>query len=136
MAAHGSRSILGPVNPYENGLPPVNYVDGGDDSLSARQPYTAPLSVTDQTSAETRAERDGLQDAHKQAQSVASQFVSDGAAGSQIGRGPDTFSRLGTIADADGAGPGDVIAPDPVGLHLRAEGGDGLDGSAYGKAIG
>lgn len=40
MAAHGNRSILGPVNPYDDGVQ-ANYVNGGDDSLSARQSYTA-----------------------------------------------------------------------------------------------
>jgi hypothetical protein len=128
------RDIFAGNPSLDNKLPALTQTPGGDDSLGART-YVAPLTG-DQESAQSEAERGGLESAFRQAQGVASQFVGDGAAGSQLGRGPDTFSRGGQIADADGSGPGDVVAPDPVGLHLRAAGGDGLDGSAYGKAVG
>jgi hypothetical protein len=65
MAAHGNRSILGPVNPYDDGAR-ANYVDGGDDSLTARQPYRPPSQLTDQPSPQTEAERGGLETSFKE----------------------------------------------------------------------
>ena len=78
------RNILGPPNPYDNHLAPASDAPGGDDSLSARPPYTAPLSVTDMTSDETRAEREGLERAFK-AQQRASCRATDDGTGRAIG---------------------------------------------------
>lgn len=133
MAAQGNRSILGPINLYDNGLKAASYAPGGDDSLD--QPVDPAPAFNDQGSTDTLDQRQAQAQAFREAQRVASQFVGDGAAGSQLGRGPDTFSRDGQIADVDGSGPGDVVAPDPVGLRLRSAGGHALDGSAYGKSI-
>jgi hypothetical protein len=133
MASHGTRSILGDPNPYDNGLKAASYVDGGDDSLSACQPYTSPLSVTDQTSDETSAERQGLQDAYKAAQRASSRIGADAGAGGTVVAPAGQLEQLGRIADADGAGPGDVIAPKPP-VVRRADGADsGTDGT--GKSI-
>jgi hypothetical protein len=72
------RNILGPPNSCDNGPKPASYAGGGDDSLSARQNYTAPLSVTDMTSDESRAEREGLEDAFKAQQRASSRATDDG----------------------------------------------------------
>lgn len=127
------RNILGPPNFYDNHLAPASDAPGGDDSLSARPPYQAPVT-SDQSSTQTEAERGGLESAYREAQRAAGAFTDAGAPGAQVGRGPDTFDTRGQIADADGSGPGDVIAPEPS-IVTRAEGGDGADGGAYGKAI-
>lgn len=123
------RNILGPS--ADNGAKAPSYAPGGDDSLSARQPYTAPLTVTDQTSAQTEAERGGLESSFREAQRVAGAFADAGAAGTQLGRGPDTFSTRGTPPTD---GPGDVVAPEPS-IVTRTDGADsGIDGT--GKALG
>jgi hypothetical protein len=72
------RNLFGPPNQYDDGLKAASYVDGCDDSLSARQNYTAPLSVTDTSSDETRAEREGLENAFKAAQRASSSATDDG----------------------------------------------------------
>jgi hypothetical protein len=128
MAAHGNRSILGPVNPYDDGQK-ANAVDGGDDSLGQRGPV-APAHG-DQQSPETQAQRDSLTAAYVESRDLASGFAGDGSAGRQLGRGADTFSTAG--GDAGATGVGQVVAPNP--LITRADGADpGTDGT--GKAIG
>ncbi len=75
------RRILGPVNPSDDNQP-ANAVDGDDDSLSGRQAYVAPLSVTsDQSSAQTEAERGGLETSFREAQARAGKFLDEGAEG-------------------------------------------------------
>jgi len=76
------RRILGKANPLDD-RQVANAVDGGDDSLSARQDYIAPLNVavTDQGSQTTLACRRGLDDALIDAKSRSNKFVGDGAAG-------------------------------------------------------
>jgi hypothetical protein len=105
------RNILGP--PADLGAK-ANQVDGGDDSLSARQPYTAPTTLTDQTSPQTEAERGGLETAFKESQRFTSQIGSDaGSGGLQLGRGPDTFTTEGNVQPGNGAAvvaaSGDVV---------------------------
>jgi hypothetical protein len=78
MGAIGNRNLFGKPNPLDDGLKPASYADGQDDSLSQRPPYTAPLSVTDQTSDETRAEREAVQDAFKAQQRASSRATDDG----------------------------------------------------------
>jgi hypothetical protein len=132
MAAHGNRSILGPINPYDNGLKAASYAPGGDDSLD--RPVNPAPAGGDQGSTDSLDQRQAQAQAFREAQRVAGAFVGDGAAGSQLGRGPDAFSRDGQIADADGSGPADVIAPEPP-VVLRRDGADpGVDGT--GKTIG
>ena len=72
------RNLFGKPNPADNGLQPASFVDGGDRSLDARPPYTAPLSVSDQTSDATRAEREGLEMAFKAQQRASAQATDDG----------------------------------------------------------
>lgn len=75
------RRILGPANPFDD-KQPASAVDGGDDSLSGRQAYIAPLAVTtDQSSAQTEAERGGLETAFIEAKNAASEFTGSGAEG-------------------------------------------------------
>lgn len=126
------RDIFAGNQSADNGAKAVTYTPGGDDSLSAREPYTAPLSVTDQASAATEAERGGLESAWRDAQRAAGAYVYDGATGAQVGRGPDSFATRGDIA-TDG-GVGDVVAATP--LVTRTDGADDPRGSAYGKSIG
>lgn len=127
-----NRSIFGEPNPLDNGLQPASYVSGGDDSLSQRPPYTAPVT-SDQSSAQTEAERGGLESAFRQARETASKFTGSGAEGVQIGRGPDTFDTY--AAPRDDGGPGVAVAPEPP-VVLRADGGDDPRNSATGKAVG
>lgn len=74
-----SRNILG--KSLDNGLPSASAVDGADNRLGARRPYIAPLSVTDQTSASTEAERGALETAFIEAKDKASLFNGSGAEG-------------------------------------------------------
>lgn len=128
------RSIFGKPNPIDNGLPPASAADGGDDSLSARDAYTAPLGVgvSDQGSAATEAERGGLESAFRESQRANAEFVGSGAEGSAIGRrGEDTFTTTGATSGDDF---GTVVSADPAALITRATGADKGDGT--GKAIG
>ena len=84
MAVH-RRNLFGPPNQLDNGLRPASDAPGGDDSLSARPPYTAPLDVTNQTSDETRAEREGLESAFRAAQRASSRPTTDDGTGRAIG---------------------------------------------------
>lgn len=86
------RNILGA--PADLG-PKANQVDGGDDSLSARQPYRPPSQLTDQTSPQTEAERGGPETSFKESRQFSQQIGSDaGAGGLQLGRGPLLTSRI------------------------------------------
>jgi hypothetical protein len=122
------RNVLGPPNSYDNGLKPASFVDGGDRSLDARQNYTAPLSVTDTTSDETRAEREGLENAFKAAQRAAASVTNAGAGGAVVAPAGQ-FERLGEIPTSSA----DVIAANR--LVTRSDGADRGDTGA-GKAIG
>lgn len=78
-----NRSILGPVNPYDDGVQ-ANRVDG-------RQPTSS--GPTDQASQDTQAERDAQVAAFREAQAFTSKIADDNTAGGvQLGRGPDTFT--------------------------------------------
>lgn len=116
------RSVLGKPNQLDNGLKPASAVDGGNPS---------PSGVTDQSSPETEQRRNSLELAYREARNAAGAFDGDGAAGVQIGRGPDTFSQHGPVA---GGGTGDVVAPDA--LVTRDGGADDPRGSAYGNPVG
>lgn len=124
------RNILGPAADLG---PKANQVSGGDDSLSARQPYTAPSTLSDQTSPQTEEERGGLESAFKQSQQFSSQIGADGGAGGlQLGRGADTFTTEGHVEQGNGT----AVVGATGGVVLRADGGDDPAASAYGKAIG
>jgi hypothetical protein len=64
-------------------LSSASAVESGDDSLSAREDYIAPLSVgvNDQASEVTQGRRQGLDQAFIEAKTRASAFIGDGAAG-------------------------------------------------------
>jgi hypothetical protein len=117
----------------DNRLAPVGTADGigGDDSLGQRGIYAAP-AFNDQGSTDTLDRRQAQADAFREAQRIASGFDGDGAAGVQIGRGADEFTRGGQIATQ--GGEGDVVAPTGPGVY-RTDGADsGTDGT--GKAVG
>jgi hypothetical protein len=78
------RSILGPANPYDDGLPPASQVNGDQ-----------PLATTafgDQQSLDTRERRVAE---FREAQELAAKINNAGATGEQIGRGRDTFRTAG-----------------------------------------
>jgi hypothetical protein len=108
------RSILGPVNPYDNGRAPASQVDG-------QQP--AATGTTDQASAETQTRRTATEAAFRQAQTLAGGISNAGAAGEQIGRGPDAFRTTGTTPTDGGTGVG--VSTDSGGpLTIRTDGAD------------
>ena len=90
-------------------------------------------SATAAASSPAAAERQSLQRQYLDAQRAASRIATDAGAGGTVVAPASQFEQIGRIADADGAGPADVIAPNP--LTTRGDGADDPRGSAYGKAI-
>jgi hypothetical protein len=130
MAAHGNRSILGPVNPYDDGQK-ANYVPGGLDTPQRSGVIDGDTSaVTDQGGVGTAAARAAEQDAFRSAQAAAGLVGADAGAG-------------GTIVAAAGQAVTSPIPDSPRGdligqgspLVMRADGGDDPAGGAYGKAV-
>jgi hypothetical protein len=118
------RSILGPANPYNDGKPPASYVDG-------QQP-AASTAVGDQQSLDTQDRRAATVSAWHGAQALAGKVSNAGAAGEQIGRGPDTFHTTGTTPTDGGTGVG--VSTDSGGpLTIRP---DSSTGDGTGIAIG
>jgi hypothetical protein len=136
MPAQGNRDIFAGNPPADNHLPALTQTPGGEDSLSNRQPqFIPPTSVkTDQGSPETARERNDLQGAYRDAAKAARAIRNDAGAGGTVVGIPSGFEQIGHIADADGAGPADVVAPEPP-IITREGGGDDPRNSAYGKAI-
>jgi hypothetical protein len=130
-----NRNILGPASPFDDGQKAATYTPGGDNSLDAPH-ASGPVGVTDQSSAEfaPRAAQNEAQ--FRQAQHLACGVTNAGAPGEQIGRGADRFALSGQIAEADGAGPADVIAPEGNNLGLRASNFTQWDNAAGGQAVG
>jgi hypothetical protein len=128
-----NRNILGPANPYDSGAKAPAYTPGGSDALD--RPVDPAPAGTDQGSLDTLESRQVQAAAFREAQRVASGFIGDGAAGVQIGRGPDSLVTGGPGA-ADGAGAySDVIASEPP-VITRNTGSADLDNSGPGQAIG
>jgi hypothetical protein len=67
------RSILGPVNPLDNGQPAVTQTGGGTDALDRGPGYVEPLSVKtgDMQSVQTSSERANLEASFRSAQRAA-----------------------------------------------------------------
>jgi hypothetical protein len=120
------RNILGP--PADLGAK-ANDVNGGDDSLAARPPYSAPLAMTDQTSPQTAPERDNLETHYRAAQNAASQIGADQGAG-----GTTVAANGSAVTGSIPASPtGDLIGQESP-LVQRADGANLADGGA-GMAI-
>lgn len=124
-----NRSILGPANPFDNGLGGVNQVDGGSNVLD-----TAPSSTPaggDQGSTDTLAARQAEADAYRQAQRAAGLVSRAGAAGTVVAPAGQLES-CGGPAQNDGTGSA-VVAPNAY--SYKRDGGDsGTDGT--GRTVG
>ena len=97
MAAHGNRSILGPVNPYDDGAK-ANYVDGGQAELPSRAGQFDGITsdVSDQQSHASAGRSSETQSAFRQAQ------VDAGLIGADAGAGGTTVAAAGSaVTGAD-----------------------------------
>ena len=76
------RDIFAGNPSADNTLPAVTQTPGGDNSLSARQPFTLPTSVkTDESSVASARERAELQQRFAQAQNASARIEADSGAG-------------------------------------------------------
>jgi hypothetical protein len=129
-----SRDIFQNFPKFDNGLTGVNQTPGGDTSLDVHA--SGPRGVSDQSSAEFAPRAAQNEAAFREAQQFARGINDAGADGEAIGRGPDTFNRTGNIADANGWGPADIVAPEGDNLNRGGASFTTRDNAAGGQAVG
>lgn len=126
-----NRSILGPPNPFDDGIQ-ANYVDGGSNALDTA-PSSAPAGG-DQGSTDTLAQRQAEANAFRAAQRDAGLISGAGAAGTVVAPAGQLQSYGGPSQD-DGTGSA-IVAPEGDNLNRSGPAFTTYDNAAGGMSVG